>query len=225
MRMISSSLPLMLVAARPLRNDAFVVTAPRIVRQFHTNNNNNHNMMLRAFSTSQSSATTTTPLFPEELNVIYDSKCNVCKLEIDFLARRDEKLHATNRKLKMTDIEDANYDPSSPVNGYVSYKDGMAAIHAIRSSDGKVLKGVPVFKAAYECVDLGWLFVVTEWPVFRSLINVGYDIFAKYRTNITRGSSLDDLVKSYEEKKALEMNKMADCETCPTPVSSSSSRP
>lgn len=41
-------------------------------------------------------------LFEENLNIIYDSKCNVCKLEIDFLSRRDQRMN-NPPKLKMTD--------------------------------------------------------------------------------------------------------------------------
>lgn len=37
---------------------------------------------------ARSSSAARTRLFPEEINIIYDSKCNVCKLEMDLLARR-----------------------------------------------------------------------------------------------------------------------------------------
>ena len=162
-------------------------------------------------------------LFPEELNIIYDSKCNVCKLEIDFLERRDAKLAASataaagvsssssdtilngglkQRKLKMTDIESDNYNPQDPANGGVTYERGMKAIHAV-TADGKVISGVPVFASAYELVNLGWIFKFTQWPIFNTVVDWGYDFFAKYRTNITRGSSLEDLVRAYEEKNKI----------------------
>ena len=49
-------------------------------------------------------------LFPEEVNIIYDSKCNKCKLEIDFLAKRDaEKINVGAPKLKMTELESETY--------------------------------------------------------------------------------------------------------------------
>ena len=51
-----------------------------------------------------------TRLFPEEVNIIYDSKCNICKLEIDFLAKRDaEKINVGAPKLKMSDLESETY--------------------------------------------------------------------------------------------------------------------
>jgi hypothetical protein len=90
----------------------------------------------------------------------------------------------------MTDLESDNYNPSDPANGNVSYRDGMAAIHAI-THDGKVVKGVEVFALAYQQVGLGWLFAITKWPVVEPL---------------------------YEEKKSLEQEKKdaQDCETCNT---------
>jgi predicted DCC family thiol-disulfide oxidoreductase YuxK len=154
-------------------------------------------------------------LFPEEINMIYDSKCNVCKLEIDFLAKRDaEKVNAGAPKLKMTDLEGETYDENDPANGGISYKEGMAAIHAV-TADGKVIKGVPVFALAYEQVKLGWLFKITTWPILKQIVDVGYTIFAKYRTILTRGASVESLVKEYEAKKALrEKMEDADCAAC-----------
>eukprot|EP00571_Detonula_confervacea_P012089 CAMPEP_0172313290 /NCGR_PEP_ID=MMETSP1058-20130122/19970_1 /TAXON_ID=83371 /ORGANISM="Detonula confervacea, Strain CCMP 353" /LENGTH=176 /DNA_ID=CAMNT_0013026927 /DNA_START=67 /DNA_END=593 /DNA_ORIENTATION=- len=140
-------------------------------------------------------------LFPEELNIIYDSKCNICKLEMDFLARRDAKLSVSvPRKLRLTDIESEDYDPNDPSNGGVSYEKGMAAIHAI-TAEGRVIEGVQVFGKAYELVGLGWLFKFTEWPILKPVVQWGYEMFAKYRTNITRGSSLKNLVEAHRGKK------------------------
>ena len=142
-------------------------------------------------------------LFPEEINILYDSKCNVCKLEMDMLARRDARLHGSRRMIKLTDIESDSFDPNDPVNGGVSYAKGMSAINAVYR-DGSVIEGPQVFLKAYELVVLGWLFKFTEWPVFKTAVEAGYNVFAKYRTNITRGSSLDDLISAYEEKKERE---------------------
>ena len=182
----------------------------------HMNKRDIGNHFVKLFSVqAQEFSTRGTRLFPEELNIIYDSKCNVCKLEIDFLRKRDaEKINIGKPKLKLTDLEDKNYDAKDPVNGGVTYEQGMAAIHAI-TRDGKVIKGVPVFAFAYEQVKLGWLFRITTWPVLKQIINVGYNIFAKYRTNLTRGASLGTLVKEYEAKKNIEnqMNEI-DCDTC-----------
>lgn len=142
-------------------------------------------------------------LFPEQLNIIYDSKCGICKLEMDLLARRDARLAGLSggpRKLKMTDIECQHYNPEDPANAGVSYEEGMAAIHAV-TSDGRLVKGVPVFSRAYDLVGLGWLFKFTEWPMMKPIVHSGYTLFAKYRTVLTRGSTLEELIKVRNAKK------------------------
>ena len=156
-----------------------------------------------------------TRLFPEEVNIIYDSKCNICKLEIDFLAKRDaEKINVGAPKLRMTDLESETYNENDPANGGVSYKKGLASIHAVLP-DGKVVSGVAVFALAYEQVKLGWLFKITTWPIVKNIVDVGYKVFAKYRTNLTRGASVETLVKEYEAKKALQMKlDNEDCDVC-----------
>ena len=149
-------------------------------------------------------------LFSEELNIIYDGKCNICKLEMEFLAKRDaEKVNIGAPKLKLTDIESELYDENDPANGGISYEEGMTAIHAI-TADGKVIKGVPVFLMAYEQVNLGWLFRVTTWPVVKQIVEMGYDLFAKYRTNLTRGAAIHTLVEQYEARKQLQVE-MENC--------------
>ena len=169
-----------------------------------------------------SSRTDASRLFPEEVNILYDSKCNVCKLEIDFLQRRDERLarkRGGSPRLKFTDLESGNYNDQDPANGGVTYEVGMASMHAV-TADGKVMSGVPVFRAAYEQVNLGWLFAITKIPWVKRIADKGYNLFAKYRTNITRGESVESLIEVYREKKALEQQQKADdCEVCQTKTS------
>lgn len=155
-------------------------------------------------------------LFPEELNILYDSQCNVCKLEIDFLRHRDQKVNAAQRKLRFTDLEGetgALFDPSDPANGGVSYATGMANMHGV-THDGQVLSGVPVFRQAYQAVGLGFLFRVTRIPMVAWLADRLYDIFAKYRTYLTRGTSVERLVQAYEAKRQLESSKQQAARDC-----------
>ena len=154
----------------------------------------------------------TSRLFPEELNVIYDSKCNVCKLEIDFLRQRDVRLNG-QPKLRFTDLEGGLYDESDPRNGGISYAVGMSSMHAVTPA-GDIMVGVPVFEKAYQQVQLGWLFQITRVPGFQQLANILYDIFAKYRTLLTRGSTVNALVEAYEAKKELEGAKQAAAANC-----------
>lgn len=167
---------------------------------------------LSAISAQTTSQTTASDrLFSEELNVLYDSKCNVCKLEMEWLAKRDKKLNMNQPKLKLTDLEDPDFDPMDPSNGGIDYETGMAAISAVLA-DGKVLKGVPAFALAYEQVGLGWLWGIYNIPGVKQVFNWGYDVFAKYRTRLTRGSTLDELVKLHKQKQQLLVQE--ECDSC-----------
>jgi hypothetical protein len=66
-------------------------------------------------------------------------------------------------------------------------------------------------------VGLGWLFAIMSRPVFQTIFDLGSDIFAKYQTQVTQGSRLDDLIQAYREKKALETwQQGGDCDLCKT---------
>ena len=58
------------------------------------------------------SSSTKLPLFSEKLNVLYDSKCFLCRKEIEFLKKRD-----VTSSIIFTDIECNSYDESSMKNG------------------------------------------------------------------------------------------------------------
>lgn len=212
---------------------AKLTSTTSIGNSFYNNNINNNNNILFIkpaalllspksvlFSTLQSHQSQNQRLFPEEINILYDSQCNVCKLEIDFLSRRDHKLHGGGgdgntflggtTKLKLTDLEDANYNPNDPANGGVTYERGMKSIHAVLK-DGTVIDGPEVFRIAYQQVNLGWAFQFITWPIFAPLVKWGYKLFAKYRTNLTRGTSVDELVRVYEVKRRA---KQEGCEQC-----------
>ena len=96
---------------------------------------------------------------------------------MDMLARRDARLHGSQRRIKLTDIESDDFDPTSDKNGGVSYAKGMSAINAVYR-DGRVIEGPQVFLKAYELVGLGWLFKFIEWPVFKTAVDMGYKLFA-----------------------------------------------
>jgi predicted DCC family thiol-disulfide oxidoreductase YuxK len=158
-------------------------------------------------------------LFKEDINILYDSKCNVCQLEINFLRKLDVRLHGEDgTKLKFTDLEGSDYDCTDPINGKIDYARGMKAMHGILPN-GKVLEGVPVFVVAYKAVNLGWLFGMYNVAPLRWVLDRGYDVFARYRTNITRGTSVSELVQSYQEKRELfEAQQKGECETCATKI-------
>lgn len=155
-------------------------------------------------------------LFPEEINVLYDSKCNVCKLEMDWLVSRDIRINGPrNRKLKLTDLEgvESGFDATDPSNGGIDYDTGMAAIYAIKH-DGTVYKGVPVFEMAYAHVGLGWIWKINQISFVNKFLEWGYEIFAKNRTRITRGASLEEILVLKAAKRKIAQDQ--DCKSCHT---------
>ena len=129
-------------------------------------------------------------LFPDgvELNLIYDSKCGVCQWEVDFLSARDSA-----GRLMYTDLEADDFEENAPRNGNLDYETALASFHAV-TSNGEVLSGMPVFKAAYDAVGLGWVWSIYDNKLAAAFFDLGYSIFARFRTDITRGTSIEALV-------------------------------
>jgi predicted DCC family thiol-disulfide oxidoreductase YuxK len=119
------------------------------------------------------------------LTLLYDGACPLCLREVTFLKRRD-----LQGRLAFVDIDRHAYDPAQW--GGISYRDAMARIHAIRA-DGEILKDVAVFREAYRCVGLGWIYAPTEWPLIGRLIDRIYALWASQRLRMTGRASLDQL--------------------------------
>ncbi|KAL9186376.1 hypothetical protein ACHAXT_005614 [Thalassiosira profunda] len=140
-------------------------------------------------------------LFSEQLNIIFDSKCSVCQLEVDYLQSRMDNHFGGEPLIRFTDLEaEAGYDEGDPANGNVTYEMGMRSFHAVKP-DGEILHGVPVFRAAYEIVDQAWVFEATTYPIIGPLAAWGYELFAKVRTLLTRGSAVEDLIEDHYRQK------------------------
>ena len=135
-------------------------------------------------------------LFPQELNLLYDSKCVVCRWEVDFLSARDSE-----GKLTYTDVESPEYDDTAARNGRVDYETALASFHAVRS-DGEVLRGMQVFQEAYKAVGLGWVWAIYDNPVAHAILDVCYGLFARYRTYLTRGTGLEALNEARRAREA-----------------------
>lgn len=176
------------------------------------------------------------PLFPEKLNIIYDSKCSVCQWEVDYLKQRMQDLDTynsnnnsgSNNLIRFTDLEATTtngYNESDPANGGVTYTMGMTSFHAVKPN-GEILHGVPVFVEAYDIVDQGWIWEAVKWPIVGTLADWGYDMFAKIRTQLTRGSSVERLIEDhYVRRDEIIMTKNDErggevCEPCQSEIAS-----
>jgi predicted DCC family thiol-disulfide oxidoreductase YuxK len=80
--------------------------------------------------------------------LLYEKACPLCKLEVDNL-----KVRNSRDMLRFADVSASGFDPT-PYG--VPMSDLLDAIHAT-TADGRLVKGVEVFRFAYGAVGLGWL--------------------------------------------------------------------
>ena len=120
-----------------------------------------------------------------QFKVLYDGKCPYCRLEVRWLQRWNRKGH-----LVFEDISTESFDPD--MYG-LSLEDLMASLHGV-FSDGRVIRGVEVFRQAYRAVGIGWVLAPTGWPLLRPVFDWLYSLFARYRVSLGRlfGRHCDD---------------------------------
>lgn len=107
--------------------------------------------------------------------LLYDGNCPICRKEVAWLRSRNKR-----NKLQLLDIHTPSFDPNTYGK---SIAELMAEIHGVYP-DGRVVKGMPVFYAAYSAVGLGWLMAPTRWPLLAPLFDRLYSWFAKHRLSL-----------------------------------------
>lgn len=125
------------------------------------------------------------------LTLYYDGACPVCSLEMDHLRSRDAAA-----RLVFVDIAAPGFDPASLGTTHEALD---AALHG-RLADGRVLRGVPVLRLAYEAVGLGLLWRPTTWGPLRPLADAGYRLFARRRRAISAAAA--PLIAVVAERRA-----------------------
>lgn len=105
--------------------------------------------------------------------IFIDGGCPLCSREARLMARLDRG----RGRLQLTDITAPGFDPAA--HG-IDYDAAMQSIHG-RWSDGRIVTGVEVFRAAYQAIGLGWLWAPTGWPGLRQGCDAAYRVFAKRR--------------------------------------------
>lgn len=120
-----------------------------------------------------------------EFTLLYDSECPFCRLEVEWLRRRDQ-----HGRLGAIDIAADGFDPAQ---FGLDRKRVHARLHGVRA-DGTVIEGMPAIRAAWAAAGLGWVMAPTGWPVLRWFADLGYLVFARYRVPLGRlfGRRCDD---------------------------------
>lgn len=117
------------------------------------------------------------PVTQPAFTLLYDRECPFCRLEVEWLLRRDR-----HQQLRTVDI-------SAPDFRAADYGLGAEAVHARLhgvTGDGVVVEGMAAIRGAWSAVGLGWVMAPTAWPVLRWFADLGYLLFARYRVRLGR---------------------------------------
>ena len=110
-----------------------------------------------------------------QFKILYDGECPFCKLEINWLHRKDKF-----KKLEIVDIAAPEFDPAK----YGSTIEVlMGTIHGVLP-DGRMVTGMEAFRHAYRAAGVGWIMAPTGWPILKPLFDRFYRIFAANRVKI-----------------------------------------
>ena len=132
-----------------------------------------------------------------KIKLLYDGECPLCLREVNFLSKKD----AGRGIINFVDIADRNYNPEDHAG--IDFETAMGRIHAI-TSEGQIIRNVEVFRRVYEELGMGWIYAVTKLPVFGTIADWLYDIWAKWRFKLTGRPDLATIVAEREKAATVE---------------------
>jgi len=143
------------------------------------------------------------PVVDDKIDLLYDSECPICMMEVNFLQKRD-----LNGRIRFTDLSSPDYNPAD--HGNVTFKQGMRKLRAVLPG-GKVVTGVEVFRKTYDAIGLGWVFALTNYPVIGGVADKLYDVWAENRLRLTGRSDLAEQLAE-RSKTLAEIQPVDDCD-------------
>lgn len=110
-----------------------------------------------------------------EFTLLYDGRCPICQKEVAWLRWKN-----TRHRLGFQDIHAEDFDAARFGKTLTEL---MAEIHGVYP-DGRLIKGMPVFRACYQAVGLDWLLAPTGWPLLRQSFDWLYALFGRHRIRL-----------------------------------------
>lgn len=111
------------------------------------------------------------------LKLLYDGECPICKREICILQKKDSQT-----KINFIDISSKEFSPFE--NNNIDYNTAMSQIHAI-DGKGNLLVGIPAFAAVYARSQLLVTSTLLRIPFIKKILKPLYTLFAKNRLWLT----------------------------------------
>ncbi len=122
-----------------------------------------------------------------DIEVFFDGGCPLCLREVKLLKRWDRK-----HRIRFIDIDAETFQSAAFDK---TYEDLMAQMHG-RLPDGTWVRGVEVFRRMYAAVGLGPFVWMSRCPGISHLLDLGYQVFARHRLQLTGRCSGSCTVKS-----------------------------
>jgi predicted DCC family thiol-disulfide oxidoreductase YuxK len=114
---------------------------------------------------------------PQQIKLLYDGQCSICRGATENLKRRDAK-----GLIVPEDISAPGFDPD---RYGLTVEQVQTAMYVVLP-DGSVLRAMDAVRAANSAVGRGWLFAPTGWPGIRRLADAFYRFFARHRLMFSR---------------------------------------
>lgn len=107
------------------------------------------------------------------IRIYYDGMCPICRASATKLARLD----GGRGRITLVDASDPAFDPTETG---VDRDQLLRSVHGLLP-DGRLVRGLEVFRRAYAISAKGWLIAFTGWPIVKPLFDFLYDLVAKHR--------------------------------------------
>ena len=137
-----------------------------------------------------------------KIKLLYDGACPLCVREVNFLKSKDGDRGLIN----FVDIAADDYDPAD--NAGIDFETAMGRIHAVLP-DGEIVQNVEVFRRTYDILGIGWIYAITKIPIFGSLADILYGVWADYRLLLTGRGNLKTIVakrQQYQNERENNLN-------------------
>ncbi|TYQ24887.1 DUF393 domain-containing protein [Pseudanabaena sp. UWO311] len=137
-----------------------------------------------------------------KIKLLYDGACPLCVREVNFLKSKDGDRGLIN----FVDIAADDYDPAD--NAGIDFETAMGRIHAVLPN-GEIVQNVEVFRRTYDILGIGWIYAITKIPIFGSLADILYGVWADYRLLLTGRGNLKTIVakrQQYQNERENNLN-------------------
>lgn len=137
-----------------------------------------------------------------KIKLLYDGACPLCVREVNFLKSKDGDRGLIN----FVDIAADDYDPAA--NAGIDFETAMGRIHAVLPN-GEIVQNVEVFRRTYDILGIGWIYAITKIPIFGSLADILYGVWADYRLLLTGRGNLKTIVakrQQYQNERENNLN-------------------